>query len=136
MESLGQRDDAVLATFGHAVQFLADIGSGAVEARVAALTGVFKDGLADSSRVTMYTPMDPAFSGGVVTFNIEGVDSRDDRINSLLRQVLCGDMTAAHHSRNCDRPRQHALREFHQSSSSSSHSLSLLLSTCSHCRSL
>jgi len=76
MESLGQRDDAVLAAFGSAVKFLQDIGSRAVEARLAALTGLFKERLAAWDRVTLYTPMDAAFSAGVVTFHIDGVDAR------------------------------------------------------------
>lgn len=76
MESLGQRDDAVLAAFGSAVSFLAQIGSTDVEARVAALTGFLKEQLAEWPRVTLYTPMDAAFSGGVVTFHIDGVDAR------------------------------------------------------------
>lgn len=76
MESLGQRDDAVLAAFGSAVQFLQEIGSREVEARVAALTGRFKERLAEMPRVTLYTPMEADFSGGVVTFHIDGVDAR------------------------------------------------------------
>jgi selenocysteine lyase/cysteine desulfurase len=76
MESLGQRDDAVLAAFGHAVKFLQDIGSRAVEARVAALTGLFKQRLQEMPRVTLYTPMDAALSGGVVTFHLDGIDAR------------------------------------------------------------
>ena len=76
LESLGQRDDAVIAAFGNAMRFLADIGSAAVEARVAALTGFFKQALAASPRVTLYTPMEPSFAGGVVTFHLDGIDAR------------------------------------------------------------
>jgi len=76
LESLGQRDDAVIAAFGHSVRFLHDIGSTEVEARVAALTGFFKKALAESPRVTLYTPMDASFSGGVVTFHLDGIDAR------------------------------------------------------------
>lgn len=76
MESLGQRDDATLAAFGSAMAFLGEIGSINVEARVAALTDYFKEELSGSSKVTLYTPMEAEFSGGVLTFHIDGVDSR------------------------------------------------------------
>ena len=76
MESLGQRDDAALAAFGSAMAFLGEIGSNNVAARVAALTDCFKEELSGSSKVTLYTPMDAEFSGGVLTFHIDGVDSR------------------------------------------------------------
>ncbi len=76
MESLGPRDDAALAAFGSAMAFLGEIGSNNVAARVAALTDCFKEELSGSSKVTLYTPMDAEFSGGVVTFHIDGVDSR------------------------------------------------------------
>ena len=90
MEALGQRDDAALAGFGHAMMFLQQIGSAAVEARLAVLTGVFKEELSQMPEVTLYTPVDPAFSGGVVTFHMEGVDSR--RAYQWLyeeRQIVC-----------------------------------------------
>jgi len=76
MESLGQRDDAVLAAMGHAVMFLQEIGSADIEARLAALTGFFKERLAEWPRVTPYTPMEASFSAGVVTFHIDGIDAR------------------------------------------------------------
>ena len=76
MESLGQRDAAALAAFGSAMAFLGEIGSNNVAARVAALTDCFKEELSGSSKVTLYTPMDAEFSGGVLTFHIDGVDSR------------------------------------------------------------
>ena len=76
LESLGQRDDAAVAALGNAFLFLQQIGSAAVEARVAALTGFFKEELSRWPRVTLYTPLDPGFSGGVVTFHIDGVEAR------------------------------------------------------------
>lgn len=90
MESLGQRDDAALAGFGHAMLFLQQIGSTAVEERLAALTGVFKEELSRMPEVTLYTPPDPSFSGGVVTFHMEGIDAR--RAHQWLyqeRQIVC-----------------------------------------------
>ena len=56
--------------------FLGEIGSINVAARVAALTDYFKEELSGSSKVILYTPMDAEFSGGVLTFHIDGVDSR------------------------------------------------------------
>lgn len=76
LEALGQRDDAAVAAFGSAVRFLQEIGAGAVEARVAALTDLLKEGLTSLPGVRLYTPRDPAFSAGVVTFHMEGVDAR------------------------------------------------------------
>jgi len=76
LESLGQRDDAAMAALGHAVMFLQEIGSVEVEERVATLTGFLKEELAALPQITLYTPRDAAFSGGVVTFHLEGVDSR------------------------------------------------------------
>ena len=76
LESLGQRDDPAMAALGHAVMFLQEIGSVEVEERVATLTGFLKEELASWPAVTLYTPREPEFSGGVVTFHIEGVDAR------------------------------------------------------------
>jgi selenocysteine lyase/cysteine desulfurase len=75
-EELGQRDDAAIAAFGHAILFLQEIGSAAIEARVAALTGLLKEELRKLPGVTIYAPEAAAFSGGVVTFHIDGVDPR------------------------------------------------------------
>jgi selenocysteine lyase/cysteine desulfurase len=75
-EELGQRDDAALAAFGHAILFLQEIGSATIEARLAALTGLLKEELSKLPGVTIYAPMEADFSGGVVTFHIDGVDER------------------------------------------------------------
>ena len=90
LESLGQRDDAALAALGHSFLFLQEIGSAAVGARVGALTGSLKEELSRWPQVTLYTPMEADFSGGVVTFHIDGVDQR--RAFQWLyeeRQIVC-----------------------------------------------
>ncbi len=89
-EELGQRDDAALAAFGHAMLFLQEIGSATIEARVAALTGLLKEELSKLPGVTIYAPMAADFSGGVVTFHVDGVDPR--RAHEWLyreRQIVC-----------------------------------------------
>jgi selenocysteine lyase/cysteine desulfurase len=89
-EELGQRDDPALAAFGHAILFLQQIGSATIEARLAALTGLLKEELSELPGVKIYAPMDAAFSGGVVTFHIDGVDAR--RAHEWLyreRQIVC-----------------------------------------------
>jgi selenocysteine lyase/cysteine desulfurase len=73
-ESLGQRDDAAIATFGHAVALLERIGAGAVEARITALASSLKHGLAGIRGIEIYTPLDPEGSAGIVTFHLDGVD--------------------------------------------------------------
>ena len=90
MESLGQRDDAALAALGHAFLFLNEIGSAQVGGRVGALTSFLKEELSGWPKITLYTPMDPDFSAGVVTFHIDGVDQR--RAYQWLyeeRQIVC-----------------------------------------------
>ena len=89
-ESLGQRDDAAIAAFGHAVLLLDEIGSAKVAARVAALTGFLKEELAKLPTVKLYTPMAADFSGGVVTFHIDRVEPRQ-AFQWLYdeRQIVC-----------------------------------------------
>jgi len=76
LEALGQRDDAAVAAFGSAVRFLQEIGAAAIESREAAVAGRVKGRLAALPGVRLYTPVDPAFSAGVVTFHMQGVDAR------------------------------------------------------------
>ncbi|MFQ5743474.1 MAG: aminotransferase class V-fold PLP-dependent enzyme [Acidobacteriota bacterium] len=90
LESLGQRDDASLAAFGHAIRFLLEIGRSSIAARVVALTSFLKEELAKLPRVTLYTPMDPDFSAGVVTFHVDDVDFREAyRWLYEQRRIVC-----------------------------------------------
>ncbi len=50
------------------------IGMSTVQARLQALAGRLKRGVSEISGVTLYTPLDPEFSGGVVAFHLNGVD--------------------------------------------------------------
>lgn len=75
-ETLGQRDDAALAGFGYAIEFLQQIGAATIEARIGALTGFLKEELARLPGVEIYAPMEAGFSGGVVTFHMDGIDPR------------------------------------------------------------
>lgn len=75
-ETLGQRDDAAVAGFGIAVEMHNQIDPAIVQARVQRLAGLLKEGLASIPGVTLYTPTDPEFSGGVVAFHVEGIEPR------------------------------------------------------------
>lgn len=75
-ETLGQRDDAAVAAFGYAVEFFERIGSAAIDARVAALTGLLKDELGAMPGIELHTPRRWEHSGGVVSFRLEGVEPR------------------------------------------------------------
>jgi selenocysteine lyase/cysteine desulfurase len=64
-ESLGQRDDAKLASLRTAADFHAAIGAKKIEARVIELATMLKTRL-KSADLPITTPMDPSLSGGVV----------------------------------------------------------------------
>lgn len=64
-ESLGQRDDAALAALGLAAGLHQRIGPARIESRVRALSQRLKAGIAELG-LSLVTPMDPAFSHGVV----------------------------------------------------------------------
>jgi selenocysteine lyase/cysteine desulfurase len=63
-ESLGQRDDACLASIATAVDFHRAIGHDRVEARMVELATALKQGLA-AKGLSLVTPIDPELSGGV-----------------------------------------------------------------------
>lgn len=65
-ETLGQRDDACLASVASAVQFHLDIGPARIEARVRELATALKTGL-DEAGVPLRTPMSETVTGGVCT---------------------------------------------------------------------
>ncbi len=63
-ESLGQRDDAALASMSVAAELHQRIGPANVERQMLHLAQRLKEGMLDAG-VTLVTPLDPAFSGGV-----------------------------------------------------------------------
>jgi selenocysteine lyase/cysteine desulfurase len=68
-ESLGQRDDACLASMATAVDFHRSIGHDVVEARVVELSTALKQGLA-AKGFSLVTPLDPELSGGVCIIEV------------------------------------------------------------------
>jgi selenocysteine lyase/cysteine desulfurase len=64
-ETLGQRDDAAVAALGETADLHELIGRERIEARIAELSSLLKEGLKDAG-ATLVTPEDPALSGGVV----------------------------------------------------------------------
>jgi isopenicillin-N epimerase len=74
-ENMGQRDDAAVVTMATAADFHEAIGPSAVEARVRALAGAVREGLADRiPGVRFFTPAEAASNGGPVIFEIPGAD--------------------------------------------------------------
>ena len=75
--TMGQRDDAMLAAVGKAVDFLETIGNARIEARVRALATAIKTRVREHfPQATFRTPFEPELSGGVVIFNVPEVDFR------------------------------------------------------------
>jgi len=68
-ETLGQRDDACLASVAPAVQFHLDIGPARIDARVRELATALKTGLHEAG-VPLRTPVSEAVTGGVCTVSI------------------------------------------------------------------
>lgn len=68
-ETLGQRDDAALASLAPAVDFHLTIGRARIEARIAELSTALKEGLRDNG-VPLLTPMSAELTGGVCTVAI------------------------------------------------------------------
>lgn len=68
-ESLGQRDDACLASIATAVDFHRSIGHDRVEARVVELASALKSGLADKG-FSLVTPLDAELAGGVCILDV------------------------------------------------------------------
>ncbi|TXK59630.1 aminotransferase class V-fold PLP-dependent enzyme [Alkalisalibacterium limincola] len=64
------------------------IGRERVAARIAELNGQIKDGLAEIPRVRVHTPRSPEFSAGVVTFEVEGVPTREVISQLLERRIV------------------------------------------------
>ena len=83
-ESLGQRDDAVLAAIGTTVDLHDHIGLARTEARVADLATMLKSGLKDAG-FDLVTPMAPALSGGVCIASVDG-ENRSKIVNGLYEE--------------------------------------------------
>lgn len=74
-ENMGQRDDAAVVSMGPATAFHETIGPPSVEARVRALAGAVREGLASRiPGIRFFTPAVEACRGGVVVFEIPGAD--------------------------------------------------------------
>jgi isopenicillin-N epimerase len=74
-ENMGQRDDAAVVTMGTATDFHQAMGASAVEARVRALAGAVREGLASRiPGISFFTPPGAASNGGPVIFEIPGAD--------------------------------------------------------------
>lgn len=69
LETLGQRDDACLASVAPAVQFHLDIGPARIESRVKELASALKSGLREAG-VPLLTPESESLTGGVCTVAI------------------------------------------------------------------
>ena len=75
-ETLGQRDDACLASLAPAVQFHLDIGRARVESRVKELATALKKGLHEAG-LPLLTPMSESLTGGVCTVAIASEKRRE-----------------------------------------------------------
>ena len=75
-ETLGQRNDAVLAALATALEFHQLIGPAAIDARLLELARALKTGLAAMPRAQLVTPSPDALSAGVVVVRFDGTDAR------------------------------------------------------------
>jgi isopenicillin-N epimerase len=74
-ETLGQRDNSRIAAMGNTVEFHNMIGKERIEARIRFLAAALKTRLIERvPGITFRTPLDPELSGGVVVFDVAGVD--------------------------------------------------------------
>jgi isopenicillin-N epimerase len=80
-ESLGQRDDAALASIAAVADFHFAIGPAQVESRVSELAKLLKQGLKEAG-VELVTPLDPDHSGGVCVVRV--LAARSNEIYSKL----------------------------------------------------
>lgn len=75
-ETLGQRNDAVIAALATALEFHERIGPDVIEARILELARALKDGFSTLPGATIVTPGPDALSAGVVVVRFEGRDAR------------------------------------------------------------
>lgn len=74
-ETLGQRDDSRVAAMGKTVEFHNMIGKDRIEARIRYLADLLKMRLKERiPSINFRTPLTPELSGGVVVFQIPGID--------------------------------------------------------------
>ncbi len=74
-ETLGQRDDARIAAMATAAAFHQAVGIERIESRIRMLADVLRKKLQSRiSGIQFRTPMDSACSGGVIVFNVPGLD--------------------------------------------------------------
>jgi selenocysteine lyase/cysteine desulfurase len=84
-ESLGQRDDACLASIGTTVDFHNSIGSARVEARMMEMASALKAGISDAG-LKLVTPQNPELSGGVCITVVDGERARSREVMNQLYQ--------------------------------------------------
>jgi selenocysteine lyase/cysteine desulfurase len=75
-ETLGQRNDAVLAALATALEFHELIGPAAIDARLVQLARALKNGLAAMPGAHIVTPSPDILSAGVVVVRFDGADAR------------------------------------------------------------
>jgi selenocysteine lyase/cysteine desulfurase len=75
-ETLGQRNDAVIAALAPALHFHELIGPATVEARILQLAAALKEGLSGMRGARLVTPVPESLSAGVVIARFEGADHR------------------------------------------------------------
>jgi selenocysteine lyase/cysteine desulfurase len=75
-ESLGQRDDAALASIATAADFHFAIGAAQVESRVTELSTALKQGLKEAG-IELVTPLDPDRSAGVCVIRVPPARSNE-----------------------------------------------------------
>jgi selenocysteine lyase/cysteine desulfurase len=73
----GNRNWALVAGLGAAVEYVDQLGMPAIEGRVQELAGWFADQLAEIPGVVVHSPEDPSERTGIVTFEIQGVSGTD-----------------------------------------------------------
>ncbi len=89
-ETLGQRDDSRVAAMGRAVEFHNKIGKDRIEARIRFLAAALKSKLKERiPGIKFRTPLLPEFSGGVVVFQIPGIDL-DNALDTLYHKHNIG----------------------------------------------
>ena len=71
-----------------AFEFHDHIGQQRVAARIAALNTQCKEGLAGIPKVKLFTPRDPALSGGIICFDVQGRTTDETVARLLERKVI------------------------------------------------
>lgn len=72
---MGTLDESRLAGLDAAVRLHQTIGTDAIEARIRELDSMLLAALADVPRLRIVSPRDPALGVGLISFNVDGVDS-------------------------------------------------------------